>query len=126
MPIGFGKTEEQTAINICKEIIRIVREHQPVQDEDKLKKAFKNFMEEYNKSAKKYNNLPSDEVPQRYTEIIYITLHNIYSQKQIIKLSLCQINRQHPFSPDGTAAIFPEWIIIVTDDKKKIYKQYGY
>ena len=78
--LGFGSTEEQERSRI--------KEHLATKGETK----------EWNDRADKYDKMPKDEAPERYTRF--------YIYDESIKFH--HINRRHPFSPDGWALMVIE------------------
>lgn len=118
MILGFGSTEVETAIEIIRECVEAAQKA-PVRGRDE---AIKLIQQRYNELADQYKSMSRNEAPERYT-----TFHFFYSEaliRQIIEFSMIHINRRHPFSPDGWAALTSKWVAIIDfDNEVRIYQQ---
>jgi len=81
--LGFGSIEERVRHQV-KDALRGM-------SEDEVHR----WIEQWNQSADKYDVMPRDKAPERYTRIFFFD--------DILRFH--HINRRHPFSPDGWAVL---------------------
>jgi len=96
--LGFGSTEEKTRHDIRAALLELNS------DGDR-----NNFIQNWNKDIDRYDELPGETAPERYTRIFY------YDNQ----LCFHHINRRHPFSPDGWAALIIREPLIPDNEKSK-------
>jgi len=82
--LGFGSIEERIRNQVKHKLHGMKSENEVC-----------HFIEEWNKDADKYDKMPREKAPERYTRLFFC--NNI--------LHFHHINRKHPFSADGWAAL---------------------
>jgi len=108
--LGFGEAEYSMAIQIIQECIAAA-ESQP-QDIDG---AFRAVQAAYDKRRAHYKGLPQNASPERYSSF-WFTHTQLYEGRHLIEFVFSHINRRHPMSPDGWAAMTTKWVLVQDDD----------
>ena len=116
MILGFGAVEERAARNIINEC------HDAIKNLSDCEKIIDRIKKKYDAIEKKYAKLDKAKVPERYSYFWHV-VHRIYEDKYIIEFHFHHINRRHALSPDGWALLCTEWILVINNDEKLIYKQ---
>jgi len=108
--LGFGKTEEDTALKIINECLQAIQGLQ--ENEKETDSVVRAIAAEYHDDDERYRKMKRDEAPERYT-YFWPYSYRLYDGRYIVEFVMHHINRRHAFSPDGWALLVTRWVLSI-------------
>ena len=109
MILGFGTTETTFEQAFAADIYRVIREANKGEEIA----AVEAFAERHNAESDAEDKKPRGECKQRYTSVYCWTTEPKYFGFNVA-IRFIHVNRDHPFSPDGVAALGTKGILAIS------------
>ena len=116
--LGFGRTEIEEAKRIINECLTGIKG----KSLEEAKQILDEIRDTYLAKDQEFSKLSRSEAPERYSHFYY-SMYSPYEGKIIVMFVFQHVNRRHPFSPDGWAALDTRWMGIIdpVDESETVY-----